>query len=310
MPDALVTTAADEHVPVKISREDFPTLYLVASEVSRVGQRSYKRWILANLVLVVVAALLSVVPEWAPAQLEEPLAVAIAVVLLAAVLTKFMNYFMRGDRDWFDGRAVAESVKTNAWRYMMRVPPFREESNVNETFTERLRAILADYSGMEHILEAAPKEMHQITPRMKQLRMRDWQERRSEYVRYRLEGQITWYRTKSIEARASSKKWGVASIVAEGSGILIALSIFVVPVLSLVSLVGVVASIAAGFQAWTQVGRHAEVSRSYAMACQELVAIRDFMNAARTEDEFLRSIEFSEEAISREHTMWVAKRTV
>lgn len=99
-----------------------------------------------------------------------------------------------------------------------------------------------------------------------------------------------------------------ASFGAEFVGVLIALSTFVLPVSIMINLVGVVASLAAAFEAWTQVGRHAELSHSYALACHELISIGDLMEEAETEQAFVNAVKSSEGAISREHTMWVAKR--
>lgn len=293
-----------------ISRKDLPALYLAASEVSIVGQQSYKRWILANLALVVLAAFLSAASSWVFKPFDQVFAIIIAAVLLGAMVTKFLNQQLQGDRAWFDGRAVAESVKTNAWRYMMRVPPFGEDASSDATFATRMSAIQTEYKGLSQNLANLPGEMHQISPQMRKLRHMEWRDRREAYIRIRLEEQVRWYRGKATGARIQSNHWTWASLSAEFAGVIMALSIFVLPVFTLVNLVGVAAALAAGFQAWTQVCRHAELSRSYAMACQELVSIRDLMRSAPTGDEFVTAVEYSEEAISREHTMWVAKRTL
>jgi hypothetical protein len=290
-------------------RSDFPALYLTASELSRRGQRSYKQWILANLALVVLAAMLSAISTWIPTPFEGPFTIAIAVVLLGAMATNVLNQQMQGDRDWFDGRAVAESIKTNVWRYMMQVPPFDNERVSDRTFAARLTAILTEYRTLNYNLAALPGEMHQITPRMRQIRQLAWPDRRRVYVQDRLKEEVRWYRGKAAAARSSSSRWLWASFGAEFAGVLIALTTFISPVTLMINLVGVVAALAAAFQAWTQVNRHAELSHSYALACQELVVIGDLMAEAETEDAFVTAVENSEEAISREHTMWVAKRT-
>ncbi len=294
---------------ITLERSEFPSLYLTASDVSRRGQRSYKNLIFANLALVVLAAVLSSLSGWISERFDEAFTIAIVIALLGAMATKFLNQQIHGDRDWFDGRAVAESVKTNAWRYMMRVPPFQDDATSDRTFVTRLTSILTEYKSLNQNLSALPVEMRQITGQMRHLRRLDWQDRRAVYMHERLDSEAQWYRGKVADARRASDRWMWASFGAEFSGVVFALSTFVLPVSVMINLIGVVSSLAAAFQAWTQVGRHTELSHSYALACQELVAIGNLMEEASTEDAFIAAVENSEEAISREHTMWVAKRT-
>lgn len=306
--DVSATLPRDNLVDLTMKRLDFPALQVTASDVSRSGQRVYKRWILINLALLVIAAMLSATSGWIPKPYDGLFTIAIVAVLLGAMATNFLNQQLQGDRDWFDGRAVAESVKTNVWRYMMRVPPFRDDRTSDRSFATSLKAIQTEYKNLNQNLSALPVEMHQITARMREIRQLDWEARRALYTRERLEREIDWYRSKGAAAGRASGRWMWASFIAEFAGVLIALSTFVLPVSVMINLVGVVASLAAAFEAWTQVGRHAELSHSYAMACQELVAIGDLMAEAPTEQAFTTAVKNCEGAISREHTMWVAKR--
>jgi hypothetical protein len=50
------------------------------------------------------------------------------------------------------------------------------------------------------------------------------------------------------------------------------------------------------------------VPTGIALAAQELALIRGEVEAAATEDAFAKAVEDAEGAISREHTMWTAKR--
>lgn len=306
--DTTATLPQDVPLERTLRRSDFPALQVEASSVSHRGQRTYKRWILVNLSLLVLAAILSAASGWIPHPYDGLFTVAIVAVLLGAMATNFLNQQLHGDRDWFDGRAVTESVKTNVWRYMMRVPPFRDDRTCDRTFAARLRAILNEYKNLNQNLADLPVEMHQITRRMHEIRQLDWEARRALYLRERLENETRWYRTKAAAAGRGSRRWMWASFGAEFVGVLIALSTFVLPVSIMINLVGVVASLAAAFEAWTQVGRHAELSHSYALACHELISIGDLMEEAETEQAFVNAVKSSEGAISREHTMWVAKR--
>lgn len=302
------TVPSNEQTLSPPQRSDFPALYMAASDCSRNGQRSYKRLILSNLLLLVLAAVLSALSGLVQNPYDGLFTIAIVAVLLGAMATNFLNRELQGDRDWFEGRAVAESVKTNVWRYMMRVPPFRDDRASDRTFASRLKAIQIENKSLNQNLASLPTELHQITDRMRTIRELDWEDRRTLYARERLVREIEWYRTKGTTAAIAARNWRWASFGAEFAGVLIALSTFVLPISVMINLVGVIASLAAAFEAWTQVSRHSELSQSYNMACQELIAIRDLMAHATTETGFITAVKNSEGAISREHTMWVAKR--
>jgi SMODS and SLOG-associating 2TM effector domain 1 len=73
-------------------------------------------------------------------------------------------------------------------------------------------------------------------------------------------------------------------------------------------LVGPLLALAAAFTAWTQLGRNDELSQSYALANQELLSIKALPGTVDTEQELVKVVRDGEGAISREHTMWIAKR--
>jgi hypothetical protein len=69
-------------------------------------------------------------------------------------------------------------------------------------------------------------------------------------------------------------------------------------------------TLAAGFSAWTQAKRHDELQTSYAVAADELTNLEAKVELCTSETELLAHVEDVEEAISREHTMWRARRNV
>jgi hypothetical protein len=57
------------------------------------------------------------------------------------------------------------------------------------------------------------------------------------------------------------------------------------------------------------VGRHAELGRAYGLAYQELLTFLSLTGEVHSESELHDLVDSGETAISREHTMWVARRT-
>ena len=56
--------------------------------------------------------------------------------------------------------------------------------------------------------------------------------------------------------------------------------------------------------------RHNELAQTYGLAAQELEELESITVSLTEEGKFLQIVEQVEEAISREHTMWCARRDV
>src|SRR5690606_30038166 len=141
-----------------------------ASDASRHGQVWYRRFVTANLALLVISAALGGLAELVPDSAKLPGIVLAALTMLCAMAANFINWRRHDDDDWFQGRAVAESVKTLTWRYMMRAEPFTAESESDREFSRRLNAILGESRQLRQDLAAMPPEARQITGRMREVR--------------------------------------------------------------------------------------------------------------------------------------------
>jgi hypothetical protein len=82
--------------------------------------------------LVVLGALLGALAFLVPKGYAAYFAAVAAIVLLGSIVTKFVAKQRSDDKEWFDGRAMAESVKTLTWRYMMRLEPFEYDARQRE----------------------------------------------------------------------------------------------------------------------------------------------------------------------------------
>ena len=81
-----------------------------------------------QLVLLLVAAFSSLISQELPVrEARIALAVTAACFFLAAVL-KVHALTTKAERLWYEARAVAESVKSLAWRYAVGSEPFRVDN--------------------------------------------------------------------------------------------------------------------------------------------------------------------------------------
>ena len=111
-----------------MKQEDYPWLCYASEEASRAAQKWHFRFLQAQLVVFFLVTLLGTINKAVPQCLQKPLSVAIAILLSLGIVLTLLGRDRRYDKIWFDGRAVAESVTTAAWRYMMRSVPFGIES--------------------------------------------------------------------------------------------------------------------------------------------------------------------------------------
>jgi len=231
-----------------------------------------------------------------------------AVLLVAALIVKLANRLQRFDEYWFDGRAVAETVKSATWRYVMGVRPYDGDGTKPDVILgDALRETLAARPALAgHLHRLSPGSRQVVTERMHQIRRYSPEEKRSFYLATRVDDQEAWYATKSQANARSATIWFWVSLLFEG--LALAAAIMVAITGFTVDLVGPLAAITAAATAWTQLGRNDELAKSYGLAAHELMVLHSRLELAETEEAFRQGVEETEAAISREHTMWMAKR--
>ena len=71
---------------------------------------------------------------------------------------------------------------------------------------------------------------------------------------------------------------------------------------------GLFTTISAAAISWLQLKQHQELKQAYTTAAQELIFIKASSNSIHTEEQLSRFVLDSENAISREHTLWLAQK--
>jgi SMODS and SLOG-associating 2TM effector domain 1/SMODS and SLOG-associating 2TM effector domain 3 len=220
------------------------------------------------------------------------------------VVMRWVNRSRHPNRSWFDGRAVAESIKTNSWRYMMCTDPFAgSDADADARFIGDLREIL--YARRELPTLGVPSGAGQITSSMRKLRAEPFDVRRSTYIQRRLKDQIAWYSDRAAHHQSRASLYFVVGLLAELMAL--AWAILRIAVSTNLNLIGVFTSLAVAATALSQLHSHDELGGSYGLAAQELSAILTLAESTN-EDKFSDVVKDAEGAISREHTMWIAKR--
>jgi conflict system pore-forming effector with SLATT domain len=287
-------------------RPEFPALYQAADRASHGGQDLSVRLRAAQLLLLLLAAFLGALAievgglRWGG--LLASIAFAVAGLIEAMMLT------LQPDKAWYQGRAVAESVKSLAWRYAVGGRPFGESDlavrSADSVLAERIQQILADFETIRIL--PLTGVVHEITDWMGHLRAASLADRKAAYQSDRIENQRLWYSTKARWNESRSVAWSFALLIVQTLGVVGGV-LYGTGKINF-DLLGVMAAIAAAAVAWLQVKQHSTLTQSYAHAAHELSMIRTLIPTIHSESDWARFVDNAETAISREHMAWRAKR--
>lgn len=287
-----------------LTDEELSEPFSSADAASRSGQRAYLRATRLRLIFAVLCAVLALFSfnigkGWDGAALLVSFAFTATLVIEVWMLTS------KPERKWYDGRALAESTKTLAWKYAVAAEPFNLTSPTEENrrrFITEVQALVGEVPS-DSIIISAPVR---ITDSMQEVREAPLETRKRIYLKSRIGNQQAWYSGKARYNAKMADRWRVTLIAAEGLGILAAIA--KASGLVSIDLPGVIAAALGAGSAWFAVRQHEALGRAYTFAANDLSTVCARLQGAVDEASWAREAADAEEAISREHTMWRASR--
>ena len=285
-------------------RPALPVLHDSLSSESESAQTEFLRATRATLALTALAAVAGAFTiggetgaDWA--------GVIAAIAFAGALGARGWIVYRAPERRWYDARAGAESAKTLAWQYAVGGGRFPLSlADADRRLLERLRELLRD---LEDDLAPVPSGSHgQLTDWMRQVRSSARDERINLYCAQRVQDQIDWYSAKAAENRREAAKWNAITLAVYAAGVVVAV-LKAAGVLGFDAL-GIAAAAAGATTAWLQTKDFVGLSEAYSVTAQELKAVQDESRLVEDEQGWVRFVEDAEDAISREHTLWRAKR--
>lgn len=293
-----------------LSNDSYPGLYRYADLASLRAQRAYLRFHQVYLGSLILGSATGAITTLGISWLNVGLYTAMALVLAVGLLILWIMRARQDDKVWFDGRAVAESAKTVTWRFMMKVPPFHEDDKAEGRFISQLREIREARPHLgKHIAATQVADGLSITDFMREKRSASLEDRRAFYVSDRLADQRSWYAKKAKLNATSSARWFWIVAGLQIAAVVLAVIQAVSKGLA-INTVPAITTCAAAFAAWGQMKRYDELAQSYALAAQELEELESLSSSQTAVEDFAQLIEQAEDSISREHTMWCARRDV
>lgn len=293
-----------------MSPEDYPGLFQAADSTSLMSQKIYMVMQLLYLGSLILGSILGITSFTNICNIQPHLYTATAIILAIGLFILWITRARRDDKIWFDCRAIAESVKTATWRFMMGAPPFKDVDSVEERFVDELKEIrLARPDCAKPIATSINAEAAAITAFMKQVRTYSFEDRKQLYIQDRLRDQKLWYSQKANKNARYGTFWFWVIVILQVTAVTMAIIQITVEEIGLY-FIPVLTTIAATIAAWSQMKRYDELAKSYSLAAQELSELEAIADSLTEEDNFLKFVEQVEETISREHTMWCARRDV
>lgn len=292
-----------------LREEDLPSAYRAANSLSIAGQKSYMRhtrFRLACMVLAAMSAALSAA-RFLPSRGQTMLIGISLLLFILTLIAEIALLIAKPEQLWYKGRAVAESTKTLAWKFAMRAAPFQgasQDDTAEIYLTDQLREVCREAPDMfgAHLTESI-----QITQSMREIRASPLTVRQKAYLGGRIEDQRKWYQDKAIQNQRKAKQWRTFLLLLEFIGATGSLILLVK--ISSFDIGGIIAAGVASGGAWMEVKQFSTSASAYSLTASELSLTASEGERVVTEEDFQEYVNSAERAISREHTMWLARRS-
>jgi FtsH-binding integral membrane protein len=228
------------------------------------------------------------------------------VLLLSSLGCIFWIALKKPQEVWYNARALAESVKTMTWRFITKSEPyFGKLDEDSKHLVENLTKLLNDNSSLGL---PAPK-VDQVSEEMKRIRSQTLEERQKYYLKFRVNDQLSWYQVKANWNARRSKYWFGFIVLLH----IVAIGCSLSGILDFVdgsSLFAVLLAFASSSMAWLQAKRFQDLAASYSLTAHDISLIKELGQRNMSGQEFSDFVGDAENAFSREHTQWRARRDV
>ena len=258
-----------------MTRADYPALFLSSSKASAGAQRKYLCLIRAQLFLLILASAAGSIAAAVGPSRSRQVSILTAIFLALSLVLMWILRVQRYEKIWFDCRAVAESVKTATWRYMMQALPYdldNESANLDTKFIKELMEIREARRGIDSHLAGFFSGATEISEYMRKTRVLPLNDRRKIYLHERLQDQKKWYDDKTGANRTFASVWFWSISAMQALALILSIMNAATGPWS-INIVSIIMTLATALVAWTQVKRHDELIQPYGLATQELTAL-------------------------------------
>jgi hypothetical protein len=215
------------------------------------------------------------------------------------------------ERDWYGCRALAESIRTATWRYMMCAEPFAENADstaAKAQFSQFLRSILDANAHVHDPISRHPSTGEQITGEMDRIRSLSLLERIDTYKVHRIADQRGWYISKIRSNRKQFKFWLTTCVLVQLAAIVTVILRIRYDELWSIWPTEPLLVLASSIVGWIQLKKFNELASAYNLTAHEIAILHDQISGVTREEELSAFVNDAERAFSREHTQWIARQ--
>lgn len=262
----------------------------------------------ADLTMLVSGAALSLMSASDPVTMRLH-AVTGAIMLFVGLLITAGLWLSDFEKVWYGARAVAESAKTLSWRYAMGAEPYSYAGSLDEVdarFLTDLGDILKDRKHLSWTFGGELASQPQISDDMKTVRSMGFGDKKVVYTTDRLQQQQTWYAGKARSHAFRERVWFGAFFLSQLGAFICALRAIDTPYMP--NFTGILSALSSAFLAWIQANKFRELAQAYGLTAHELGLVKGKVAHIKSNQTLADFVSDAENAISREHTLWVARR--
>jgi hypothetical protein len=180
-------------------------------------------------------------------------------------------------------------------------------NEADSRFVERIKEINNEFNDLHDELRASEIALPIITNEMRRIRLLSLNDRKSYYLNERIQNQIDWYSSKADNNKSKYENWFLLVIIFQFLA-LVSIAYLIFQPMSNFNVVGLFSTVSASGFSWLQLKKYQENKQAYTTATSELNLIKTEANMQVTEQQFSKFVLDSENAMSREHTMWLAQK--
>jgi len=232
--------------------------------------------------------------------------VVAGILSLGGSVTTIFLGFKQFEKKWYNSRALAESIKTLAWKYAVGGHPFDislNDEDVRLTFLQNIRDLTIDNKDFRELVNPSSVENHELTIDAEECRKLNLSERKTIYLEQRIKEQKTWYISKSNKYK-NVTWWYIGLIIF--SETLSAFFSFLMHINFPVSVL--LANFTFILFSLLQAKQFRELSQAYFVTALDIQLIEEKYARISSENEFTQFVDEAELAFSREHILWLARR--
>lgn len=292
----------------KMNREDYPHLYRVADSLSIKHQKRHFRLLFGYLMLLLLGATISFIAA------NTTLKVIAIIIFVASSGLYFISKLLNPMSLWYNGRAVAESVKTMTWKWMMCASPYQTErlANPSDPFIENLQELFKENKTLFKYYHDGNENndddcLYCISDKMRLIRRGSSSQKLEFYNKQRVEEQSKWYKKK---AKYNHTKYIIFSS-ATGACYIIIIALMIIDITNPSKWfpVEILSVLIASLISWIEAKQYNELASSYSLTVSDISLIKkDKLEGQVGVDIVCDYVINSETAFSREHTQWIARK--